>query len=253
MENLASEYLQSLNPSGLPPAKLELKIGLPVMLLKNLNPERGLCNGTRLIICEIGQYVLKVKILGGCNDRIDLIPRFTLSTLPGDLPFILTRKQFPIKVSFTMTINKSQGQSLKKVAVDLRESAFTHGQLYVALSRSTSADGVTVLLSSDQSTGELKTDNVVYLELLANIFQIYTDISSHHIKNKNSIHFLTLGQHLIKHKLLPLPGTHVFFTEAQRRSKKNVGRALHLLKFIKGRRQPPPPRWAPRGRQRPLA
>ncbi|KAK4521041.1 Isochorismatase domain-containing protein [Mucor velutinosus] len=156
-----SEYLQTLSPSGLPPAVLELKVGLPVMLLRNLNPERGLCNGTRLIIQQIGQYVLKVKILGG-SGAVELIPRFTLSTLPGTLPFILTRKQFPVKVSFAMTINKSQGQSLRKVAVDLRSPVFTHGQLYVAMSRATSANGMTILLPENMK----HTENVVYPEVL---------------------------------------------------------------------------------------
>jgi len=132
------------------------------MLLRNLNPERGLCNGTRLIIQEIGQYVLKVKILGG-SDAVELIPRFTLSTLPGTLPFILTRKQFPIKVSFAMTINKSQGRSLlNKVAVDLRNPVFTHGQLYVSISRATSANGMTILLPENTT----QTQKVVYPEVL---------------------------------------------------------------------------------------
>ena len=54
VETYPSEYLQTLSPSGLPPAVLELKVGLPVMLLRNLNPERGLCNGIRLIIQQIG-------------------------------------------------------------------------------------------------------------------------------------------------------------------------------------------------------
>ena len=76
------------------------------MLLRNLNPKSALYNGTRLIIQQIGQYVLKVKILG-VSDAVELIPRFTLSTLPGTLPFILTRKQFPVKMSFAITINKS--------------------------------------------------------------------------------------------------------------------------------------------------
>ncbi|KAK4517984.1 uncharacterized protein ATC70_001333 [Mucor velutinosus] len=156
-----SEYLQTLSPSGLPPAVLELKVGLPVMLLRNLNPERGLCNGTRLNIHQVGQYVLKVKILGG-SDAVELIPRFTLSTLPGTLPFILTRKQFPVKVSFAMTINKSQGQSLRKVAVDLRSPVFTHGQLYVAMSRATSTNGMTILLPENT----VHTQNVVYPEVL---------------------------------------------------------------------------------------
>ena len=161
MANLPAEYLQTISTSGIPPAILQLKVGMPVMLLRNLNPERGLCNGTRLIIHQIGQYILKVKILGG-SDAIELIPRFKLTTLPNALPFILTRKQFPVKVCFAMTINKSQGQSLRKVAVDLRNPAFTHGHLYVALSRATSANGVSILLPPNTS----QTDNVVYPEVL---------------------------------------------------------------------------------------
>lgn len=169
MDDIPEEYLQSLTTSGLPPAKLELKVGLPVMLLRNLNPERGLCNGTRCIIHHIGQYVLKVKILGTSSNQMELIPRLTLSTLPDQLPFILTRKQFPVKVSFAMTINKSQGQSLKKVAVDLREPVFTHGQLYAALSRATSASSISILFSDKNK--ESKTENIVYPELLINNIQ----------------------------------------------------------------------------------
>ena len=162
-DNFPVEYLQSLAPSGLPPHRLVLKVGLPVMLLRNINPEKGLCNGTRLIIKRIGQYVLQVSVPGpDGNERLELIPRFTLSTLPSELPFVLTRKQFPIKVCFAMTINKSQGQSLKTVGVDLRSSVFTHGQLYVALSRVTSAAGLHILL--DDKTHHAM--NVVYPEIL---------------------------------------------------------------------------------------
>lgn len=48
-----AEYLNSITASGLPLAKLELKKGCPIMLLRNLDPSKGLCNGTRLIIMEI--------------------------------------------------------------------------------------------------------------------------------------------------------------------------------------------------------
>ncbi len=68
MENALEEYLHSLTTSGLSTSKLELKAGLLVMLLRNLNPERGLCNGTRCIIHHIGQYVLTVKVLGSTSD-----------------------------------------------------------------------------------------------------------------------------------------------------------------------------------------
>ncbi|CEG85021.1 hypothetical protein RMATCC62417_18756 [Rhizopus microsporus] len=138
LHTIPAEYLHSLNPSGLPPSQLELKVGAPTMLLRNIDPARGLCNGTRLIVVYIGQYMLRVRLANKPDAPIELIPRFTLSTLESDMPFMLTKKQFPVKLCFTMTINKSQGQSLKYVGVDLRRPPFMHGQLYVALSRATS-------------------------------------------------------------------------------------------------------------------
>ncbi|GAN02958.1 ATP-dependent DNA helicase PIF1 [Mucor ambiguus] len=74
------------------------------------------------------------------------------------------QEQFPLKVSFAMTINKSQGQSLtKKVNLDLsRSSVFMHGQLYVAMSRVTSAQVMTIMPPTNNS----QTENVVYPEVL---------------------------------------------------------------------------------------
>ncbi|OBZ78522.1 ATP-dependent DNA helicase PIF1, partial [Choanephora cucurbitarum] len=130
---MPAEYLQSLNPPGLPPSILELKVGMPVMILRNISAERGLCNGTRVTVLSIGEFLLKIK-LPNVDGRIEVISRFTLSTLENEYPFTLTRKQFSVRRSFAMTINKSQGQSLKIVGIGLRSPVFTHGQLYVALS-----------------------------------------------------------------------------------------------------------------------
>ena len=69
-----------------------------------------------------------------------------------------------------MTVNKSQGQSFSTVGVDLRTSAFTHGQLYVALSRVISLSGLT-LLFSEQNSSE-KTQNVVYPEVLLSAYEL---------------------------------------------------------------------------------
>ena len=52
-----------------------------------------------------------------------------------------------------MTINKSQGQSLKKVGLYLCKPVFTHGQLYVALSRVRSVDGLRIVIRQDDEQG----------------------------------------------------------------------------------------------------
>ena len=75
----------------------------------------------------------------------------------------INRKQFPIVVCFAMAINKSQGQSLSHVGLFLPHPVFTHGQLYVALSRSTSPRNIHVLLP-EGSDGT--TTNIVYPEVL---------------------------------------------------------------------------------------
>ena len=100
---------------------------------------------------------------GKFNGKNCLLPRIKLTTTDDDLPFILLRTQFPVRLCFAMTVNKSQGQSLEQVGVDLRTSAFTHGQLYVALSRVTSLHGLT-LLPSDNTPDH--TENIVYPEVL---------------------------------------------------------------------------------------
>ena len=94
---------------------------------------------------------------------VKILPRITLSTTEGELPFILTRKQFPIRLSFAMTVNKAQGQSLDVIGIDLHEPAFTHGQLYVALSRVTELQGLKVLLIEEHGP---MTQNIVYPEVL---------------------------------------------------------------------------------------
>jgi ATP-dependent DNA helicase PIF1 len=63
-----------------------------------------------------------------------LIPRITLTLKSPRLPFVLERRQYPIKVCYAMTINKSEGQMLAHVGIYIKKLVFTHGQLYVAFS-----------------------------------------------------------------------------------------------------------------------
>jgi ATP-dependent exoDNAse (exonuclease V) alpha subunit len=65
-----------------------------------------------------------------------------------------------------MTINKSQGQSVKHVGLDLRTPVFTHGQLYVGISRVTSVGNIKAITNEKEVEG--KTKNIVYTEVLLN-------------------------------------------------------------------------------------
>src|SRR5947207_6873221 len=58
-----------------------------------------------------------------------------ISSFISDLSFDFQRTQFPLRLMFTMTINKAQDQTLKHVRFCLTESVFIHGQLYIVLSR----------------------------------------------------------------------------------------------------------------------
>ena len=86
------------------------------------------------------------------------------------LPFTLKWKQFPIKLAFALTINKSQGQTIPNVGIYLPEHVFTHGQLYVALSRARSYHNIKVLIKDSNIPGKqgAYTRNIVYKKILSN-------------------------------------------------------------------------------------
>lgn len=164
---LPPEYLRTLNSSGLPPGELHVKPGCPLILLRNISPAQGLCNGSCLLLRRMTARVLEVEILGGDHHGEHVfIPRitFTPSTKDSDHTFQIRRHQFPVRLAFAISINKAQGQSVHFVGLDLRVPVFTHGQLYVAFSRSTSRRRVKVLLPDDVESPQ--TLNIVYPEVL---------------------------------------------------------------------------------------
>ncbi|XP_015967547.1 uncharacterized protein LOC107491252 [Arachis duranensis] len=112
------ELLNSINCSGLPPHKLILKVGVLVMLLRNIDQSSGLCNGTRLQVRKLGNHVIECEVLTGNNvGHIALIPKMNMVPTNETVPVRFQRRQFSIIVSFSMTINKSQGQTLSHVGL----------------------------------------------------------------------------------------------------------------------------------------
>lgn len=164
-----TEFLNSISHSGLPPAILKVKKGVPLMVLRNLDPQNGVCNGTRCILISSTRRVLKVQLIGGeYHGKVVLIPRIKLSPPEGDIGFHLQRLQFPVRLAFAMTINKSQGQSVNYVGIDLTTPVFTHGQLYVALSRCRTLHNIKILLpdTGEGQQQEAVTKNIVFTEAL---------------------------------------------------------------------------------------
>ncbi|XP_078449987.1 ATP-dependent DNA helicase Pif1-like [Lampetra planeri] len=161
-----TDVLNSVNINGVPPHKLILNKGIAVMMMRNLNPDAGLCNGTRLRIVEMKPHVIRATIMTGThNGKEVLIPQilFISDDDTKDFPFRLQRKQFPIVPAFAMTINKAQGQTVHNLALYLPTPCFSHGQLYVALSRVTARSNIKALIEGpdDEEEDGVYTKNIV--------------------------------------------------------------------------------------------
>ncbi|GMF36105.1 unnamed protein product [Phytophthora fragariaefolia] len=161
------EVLHSININGIPPHKLTLKKGAPIMMMRNLNPDLGLCNGTRLRIIELKPHVIHATTMTGERQgQHVLIPMivFISDGTTREFPFRLRRKQFPVVPAFAMTINKAQGQTVQNLGLYLATPCFSHGQLYVALSRVTSRSKFKALIEHPELEEDegVHTDNIVY-------------------------------------------------------------------------------------------
>ncbi|XP_058751149.1 uncharacterized protein LOC131624180 [Vicia villosa] len=162
-EHLTQEFLSCLKTSGLPNHCLKLKIDTTIMLIRNLDQLEGLCNGTRLTVTRLANHVIEAKIISGTHvGNTIYIPRMSLSPSQSPWPFKLIRRQFPIIVSFEMTMNKSQGQSLDYVGLYLPKDVFSHEQLYVAMSRVKSKGGLKILIHDKDKLPLQVTTNVVF-------------------------------------------------------------------------------------------
>ncbi|OSX74863.1 hypothetical protein BU14_0263s0001 [Porphyra umbilicalis] len=165
-EVYTTEFLNTIDHSSVPTHAMVLKVGMTVMLLRNLAAQNGDCNGTRYIVTRLGDNVFELRQIG-TNRRI-LIPKIDVTTSDCGLPIKLKRRQFPIRVAFAATINKAQGATLKRLGLWLAQPVFGHGQVYVGTSRV--GDPREIIVGAPAAyyddAGYIVTDNVVFTQLL---------------------------------------------------------------------------------------
>lgn len=160
------DYAARHTPTGLPAYALTIKVNAVYRLIRNLSIDCGLVKNTRLVVKAIGRRIITVRILRGMRDVSTtaddiLIPRISFSSSLSS-GHTLLRLQFPLAGAYATTFNGCQGLTLDRVGIDLIRPAFSHGQLYTALSRIRHRSHARVRLPPGQST----TRNVTYEELL---------------------------------------------------------------------------------------
>jgi ATP-dependent DNA helicase PIF1 len=131
------EYVASLHIHGAPPAALTLKTGARYMILRNISPPH-LCNGVLAELIDHTRLLCTMRLLTGPGTgQIVKLPRvsFHVTSENSGIPFSFVRRQFPMSPAYCVTVHKSQGQTLSKIAIIADTDAFAHGLVYVALSR----------------------------------------------------------------------------------------------------------------------
>ena len=119
------------------------------------------------MLTQLGDSVIEGIIITGTHTgQKTHIPRINLTTKGTRWSFTLCHHQFPIKICYSMIISKSQGQTLSNVGLYLKKKVFTHGQLYVAISRVTEKKGLKILIENNDGSCGSTTENIVYKEVL---------------------------------------------------------------------------------------
>ena len=101
------EFLNSICASSVPNHRLLLKVGMPIMLHRNMDQSAGLCNRTRLLVDRLGEQIIQAIVISGSNIGYKVfIPRITLTSSDSSkIPIAIQRRRFPVSFYFAMTIN----------------------------------------------------------------------------------------------------------------------------------------------------
>ena len=170
-----THILNTFRKNGIPDHELTMKVDDVCLITRAING-LGLATNSRVRIGAIHLYCIEVTTLSENHERHIRIPRICFKfRLPYGQSYQLTRMQFPLRLAYAMTINKSQSQTLHKVLLDITAPPFSHGQLYVALSRVRNCHMISVYVSHDQLKPSTTSPtrmvpgitNIVYQEVLA--------------------------------------------------------------------------------------
>ena len=129
----STELCNQHDPPGLQQHRLQLKVGAVVILIRNMRPELGMCNGTRLIIERIAPRLLTAIIIteGKHSGKRVFIPMITLQSHDAQLPYTLRRTQFPVRTPLepeTPSSNPSHRAILPICAVLARSCSLSRSQ-----------------------------------------------------------------------------------------------------------------------------
>jgi len=170
--DVLADYLGMLYEPGIPSHKLRLKVGAICTVARNLSINNGLVKNARVIIEQLHQYSVMVKLLPFQtsallpSNRCLTFPfsRINFDFNPQRSSWTLLRKQLPLRLAYATTFNSCQGLTLDRAIVDLTSPVFAHGQLYTALTRIRERGHGRALFASNNLLGQ--TANVVSKDLL---------------------------------------------------------------------------------------
>ena len=175
---LTTEMLNRFNSDKSPPHILKLCVGDICYLMRTLGRKTKLATNKRVRILELRKVAIKVQTIENDNSpgEVHFIPRIRFRfTLPYGESYEVTRTQFPLRLAYAVSINKSQGQQYEDILFDTTHQAFTHGHLYVALSRITKYNKIcfftykSLVISDDNNEDKILLQNIVYPDLLTSI------------------------------------------------------------------------------------
>ena len=173
MPIFSRSFLNSINETGVPPHELHLRDGDICFLTINLSKKAKLMNNTKVEILKVKRRLILIRTVR--EGTLHFIPRINFnievkSRKRNAISFTLRRRKFPFRLCYAMTTDKSQGQQLDRLSLDLRTPCFSHGQLYVAYGRATKRKNVLTLVdekSRSKSNIDLHyTVNIVHDVLL---------------------------------------------------------------------------------------